>query len=171
MILRSVLSLLLKDVLRRQDSQAVASLNATVCAVVLALWAGLSGGPMAPQAAGWPVAVLLVVSGVVGIWAGVALNNWLVSGLGLVRMQLSTCAVPPVVAVVGWLILGEAVGLGQLACGGLILGCVVYLMWLKHESASASAEVSEPVVFDQPKAAIGPVVKDHADSRATCSHH
>ncbi|MFW5683135.1 MAG: EamA family transporter [Phycisphaeraceae bacterium] len=166
MLGRSVLALLLKDVLRRQDSQAVASLNALVCTIVLAVWAaarwGVEGtGVMPPQAAGWSIAGLLIASGLVGIWTGVALNNWLVSGLGLVRMHLSICAVPPVVAVAGWLILGEAVGLGQLACGVVILACVAYLMRLKNEPAPDCEDATGPAVegpvMDGPALPVPPV--------------
>jgi len=169
-VLRVFLGLLLKDVLRRRNSQAVSTMNATVCAAVLAIGALLSGGPMPVQVAGWGNAALLLLSGVLGIWAGVALQNWLIWGAGLVRVKLSTAAIPPTVAVAGWLVLGESLGLAQLLAGSLMMGCVVYLMRLKHESAPALPEPSEPVVLDQATAAIRPVVADPAETELTSSH-
>lgn len=179
MVGRSALSLLLKDVLRRQDSQAVASLNALMCTLVLAVWAavrwGVQGnGVMPPQAAGWPIAALLIASGLVGIWTGVGLNNWLISGLGLVRVHLSICAVPPVVAVAGWLILGEAVGIGQLACGAILLACVAYLMRLKNAPAPAPEDATRPDVegpaMDGPALPVPPVPEYVHDAYPTPPH-
>lgn len=144
LLLHAVLTLLLKGVLRRQDSQAVASMNAFVCTAVLAGWAWLAGGLAPPQVAGWPVAGVLMLSGLLGIWVGLALYNWLMIGVGVVRLRLIICAQPPIVALAGWLILGEAVGVGQVICGAVILACVVYLMRMKGEAQSVSLPASPP---------------------------
>ena len=156
-VLRAAVALVVKDVVRRHDSLAVSAVNAPVAAAVLWLWAHSGGSGLAPpQSGGTFVAVVLLVSGAVGIWVGVALYNRLVGDVGLVRLHLATAAVPPMVAVTGWLLLAEGVTALQCVLGAAIIGCVILLIRLKHQWPARSAGPADEAlpVTEEPPAAV-----------------
>ena len=129
---RSGLMLVLKDVLRRHDSLAVACVSAWVCILVMLTAAVATMNLQSPTHAGPGVAVILIGSGLLGIWVGTALNNELIHTIGVVRLHTAAALVPPGVAVAGWVILGESVSIGQVLAGLAMLLCVMYLTRLKH---------------------------------------
>lgn len=141
LVLKAGLALILKSVLRRRNSLAVAGVSAPATTLVLAVSAVLLAEPgiPAPQIHGPLPALVLLGSGAIGIWAGVALHNHLVWSVGLVPVQLTTAAVPPIVAVAGYVLLGEAVSPLQMLFGLIMLACVAWLVRLKQHKPAIPA--------------------------------
>ena len=131
-VIRSVLMLVLKDVLRRHNSVVVAAASTWVCTATLLLAGVATTSVQSPGQAGPWIAALLIGSGVLGIWVGTALNNELIHGIGIVRLFTFAALIPPGVAGAGWLLLGESVSIAQVLAGAVMMLCVIHLARLKH---------------------------------------
>jgi len=161
--IRAVMMLVLKDVLRRHNSVVVAAMSAWVCTVVLLVVGLATGSLQSPGQAGSTIALVLIGSGLLGIWVGTALNNELIHGIGIVRLFTFAALIPSGVAVAGWLVLNEPVSIGQVFAGAAMVLCVIHLARLKHGP--------EPVYEEIPPSEIAAPARDDESVDADPSRH
>ncbi|NQZ69154.1 MAG: DMT family transporter [Lentisphaeria bacterium] len=144
----AIATTILKYLVNKIHPVAVGTVFCLSCAIYLEILIYFYGSFKLMPEISYMSYTIAFLSGTMGILLGVGLYNFLIKEIGVAKFNIMGVAMPVITAIIAYFLIGDTLTIGQMICGGVILGgCALsFRKQSKPEVDEEEPKIEEPAV-------------------------